>query len=74
MACQPLLLVCSQGEDRNSYVSDLVKGAYYGRGNRQKYSVCVINLKLKFSFELENSVQYYAEAPYKGTSYRLLLT
>ena len=74
MACQSLLWVCSQGKDRNSYVRDLVHGAYYGRGNQQQYSVCVINLKLKFSFDLENSVQYYAEAPYKGTSYLLLLT
>ena len=41
-------------------------GAYYGKGNQQKYNVCVINLKLKFTFDLQNSVKYYAEAPYKG--------
>ena len=45
-------------------------GAYYGKGNQQKYNVCVINLKLKFTFDLQNSVKYYAEAPTKVCPYQ----
>ena len=65
--------MCSPGESRSSWVSRLVKQVYTGRGNQQKYYVIVINLKLRFTFDFQNSVKFYAEAPYNGMQKQLLL-